>query len=67
MLNFPIVLQKALSEKKGGHDYDELTCACKFDCGCWVLEDKFGGPNWVNPFGKCPMNPKARIKIVSSL
>lgn len=60
-------MPQVLSEKKGGHDYDELTSGCKFDCGCWVVDDRSGGLNWVDPFGKCPKNPKNKIRMVRLL
>jgi len=49
----------------GGHFYpgcedpkDFFTSDCKHGCGCWMGSSRSGGPDGVDPFGKCPENPE---------
>ena len=53
-------MKKALAEKKGGHSYKmpRLTFNCMFGCGCWIGSQQSGGPEGVDPHGKCPKNTK---------
>ncbi|MEK7080646.1 MAG: hypothetical protein AAB925_02355 [Patescibacteria group bacterium] len=44
----------------GGHqyaDYDGIS-DCKHGCRCWMGPARSGGPTGLDPFGKCPKNPK---------
>jgi hypothetical protein len=34
------------------------TSDCKHGCGCWMGPTRSGGPTGLDPFGKCPKNPK---------
>ncbi len=44
----------------GKHKYpnSDGTSDCKFGCGCWMGPTRSGGPTGLDPFGKCPKNPK---------
>ena len=44
----------------GGHQYADHngTSDCKRGCGCWMGPTNSGGPTGLDPFGKCPKNPK---------
>ena len=44
----------------GGHQYTDHdgTSDCKHACGCWMGPARSGGPTGLDPFGKCPKNPK---------
>jgi hypothetical protein len=46
----------------GGHKYADhnRTSNCKHGCGCWMGPTRSGGPTGLDPFGKCPNNPKDR-------
>jgi hypothetical protein len=43
-----------------GHYYADHdgTSDCKHGCGCWMGPTNSGGPTGLDPFGKCPRNPK---------
>lgn len=58
--------RKLLSEENGGHHYNEelYQFDCKFRCGCWKGHYQHGGPNNLDPFGRCPNNPKNKGKVV---
>lgn len=50
-------------DKFGPHNYPGCsgdvfmrTSDCSHGCGCWMGESRSGGP--VDPFGRCPKNPK---------
>jgi hypothetical protein len=46
------------SPKNGGHKYQpEGTSDCEYGCGCWMGGFGSGGPDGIDPFGKCPKNP----------
>ncbi len=44
----------------GEHQYPDHdgTGDCKHGCGCWMGPARSGGPTGLDPFGKCPKNPK---------
>ncbi len=43
----------------GKHQYDENGLNdCKHGCGCYVGHSDSDGPIGLDPFGKCPKNPK---------
>jgi hypothetical protein len=45
----------------GKHKYSDgagTTSDCKYGCGCWMGPSRSGGPTGLDPFGKCPNNPK---------
>ena len=44
----------------GGHQYADHdgTSVCKHGCRCWMGPARSGGPSGLDPFGKCPNNPK---------
>ena len=46
--------------KMGGHYYPDPdgTSDCANGCGCWMEPYRSGGPDGVDPFGKCPNEPK---------
>ena len=48
------------TKKYGGHDFGNQggTSDCKHGCGCWMGPSRSGGPTGLDPFGKCPKNPK---------
>ncbi len=47
-------------EDFGPHKYanHDGTSNCEHDCGCWMGSARSGGPLGINPFDKCPNNPK---------
>lgn len=50
-----------LSQSKGGHNYgrdDSSTNDCLLGCGAWMGGCRSGAPDGIDPFGKCPNNPK---------
>ena len=52
-----------LYKAKGGHNYgteNSSTNDCLFDCGAWMGGSRSGAPNKIDPFGKCPKNPKSK-------
>ena len=48
-----------LTQDAGGHSYHYLdgTSDCKHGCGCWAGPGWYGGPDGIDPMGKCPKNP----------
>jgi len=44
----------------GRHKYANHhgTSDCQYGCGCWMGPARSGGPTGLDPFGKCPKNPK---------
>ena len=53
----PSAARKLVAEKDGGHNYRE-SIDCRFHCRCWMGKYRFGGPPGLDPYGKCPNNPK---------
>jgi len=67
----PITTSLTRADGSGGHSYpgvnafqrsgkleDFFTSDCEYNCGCWMGPSRSGGPNGIDPFGKCPNNPK---------
>ena len=48
----------ASADLKGKHKYaDDGTSDCAHGCGCWMGPFRSGGPDGIDPFGKCPKAP----------
>lgn len=48
------------NKEYGQHKYADHdgTSNCKYGCDCWMGPTRSGGPTGLDPFGKCPKNPK---------